>query len=122
TDYADYPEHLSGYAMRDPERITAEARRHGAQIGTFAERLLSGTFPWAHLRQAQKLLRLVQKYGCQRVDSACRRALAFELINVHRVEHIVKLDLARQGSGRDDAPPRQLALLPAPRFLRPAGS
>jgi hypothetical protein len=109
--------------MRDPERVIAEARRRGREIGRFADRLLSGTFPWARLRQAQKLLRLVDKYGRTRVDDACRRALAFDVVNVHRVERIVKLDLERVGPAATDGPTTgQLTLLPAPRFLRPAGS
>jgi transposase len=122
TDYDDYPQHLAAYAMRDPERAIAEARRQGQDIGRFAAQLLAGTFPWARLRQAQKLLRLADKYGRARVDEACRRALAFDVINVHRVERIVKLDLERPAT--TDTPPTggQLVLLPVPRFLRPAGS
>ena len=57
------------------------------------EQLLSGTLPWTKIRQAQKLLRLSKKYGEHRVASACRRALAFELINVRRVESILGQDL-----------------------------
>ena len=57
------------------------------------EQLLSGTLPWTKIRQAQKLLRLSSKYGEHRVASACRRALAFELINVRRVESILLKDL-----------------------------
>ena len=121
TDYDDYPEHLAAYAMRDPDRAIAEARRRGEEIGRFAERLLAGTFPWARLRQAQKLLRLADKYGGARVDDACRRALAFDVVNVHRVERIVKLDAERIAT-TDRTPTGQLVLLPAPRFLRPAGS
>ena len=45
------------------------------------------------MRQAQKLLRLGHKFGFPRVDRACRRALAFDLINVRRVESILLQDL-----------------------------
>jgi hypothetical protein len=47
--------------------------------------LLRGTFPWARLRQAQKLLRLAERYGPDRINAACARALAFELLDVGRV-------------------------------------
>jgi hypothetical protein len=57
--------------------------------------LLSGTFPWARLRQAQKLLRLADRYGAARVNAACARALAFELLDVGRVERIVRAALER---------------------------
>jgi transposase len=124
TDYGDYPDHLAAYAMRDPQRVIAEARRQGPDMGRFTEQLLSGTFPWARLRQAQKLLRLADKYGRARVDDACRRALAFDVLNVHRVERIVKLDLERLGAAdtTTGTATGQLVLLSAPRFLRPAGS
>lgn len=122
TDYDDYPTHLATYAMRDPERALAEARRKGQAIGRFVERLLSGTFPWARLRQAQKLLRLADKYGRARVDDACHRALTFDIVNVHRVERIVKLDLERPGTTDKPTTGGPLVLLPVPRFLRPAGS
>ena len=124
TDYRDYPPELAPYAMRDPEAVVREAQRQGEHVGRFAEKLLAGTFPWAKLRQAQKLLRLANKYGRARVDTACRRALHFELINVKRVAKILESDLARAGEAE---PSRsrggQLVLLPsAARFLRPAES
>ncbi len=58
--------------------------------------LLSGTFPWARLRQAQKLLRLAERYGPDRVNAACARALAFELLDVWRVERIVRTALEHE--------------------------
>jgi hypothetical protein len=115
TDYHDYPPERAPYAMRDPQAIVEEAKRRGDGIGRFAEKLLAGPFPWSKLRQAQKLLRLGQRYGFERVDSACRRALAFELFNVKRVELIVVA-----GLDRADAPLAQGELIPLPaRFLRP---
>jgi transposase len=119
TDYDDYPRELAPYAMRDPERMIAEGRRQGTHVGRFMERLLAGTFPWAHLRQAQRLLRLTNKYGRERLDAACRRALHFDLIHVGRVQTIVEAGLDRQSPQR---PAAQLVLLPSARFLRPAGS
>jgi len=119
TDYDDYPEELSPYARRDPDRLIREAKQHGASVGRFTEQLLGGSFPWAHLRQAQKLLRLGQKYGWKRVDQACRRALAFDLVDVRRVESIIKQALANTPTKPKDG--GQLVLLPA-RFLRRDGS
>jgi transposase len=119
TDYEDYPDELTPYALRDPQRIIRQGQSLGSAIGRFLEELLAGTFPWARLRQAQKLLRLAQRYRPERVDAACRRALAFDLINVRRVERILT-----QGLDPSDVPPEsrgQLVLFPA-RFLRPAGS
>ena len=119
TDYHDYPEELAPYARRDPEALIREGQRQGQHIGGFLEKLLAGDFPWAKLRQAQQLLRLSNKYGRQRVDAACRRALYFELFNTKRVKQIVEHELEREAD--PEAPRGQLVLLPA-RFLRSADS
>jgi transposase len=121
TDFLDYPAELAPYAMRDPEAMVREARRQGEHVGRFAEKLLAGPFPWSKLRQAQKLLRLSNKYGRQRLEVACRRALYFELFNVRRLENLLRADLARENE-RSGEPRGQLVLLPPARFLRPAES
>lgn len=95
TDYTDYPAERTPYAMRAPDACIRQAERVGPAIGQFTTVLLSGTFPWARLRQAQKLLRLAERYGAARVNAACARALAFELIDVRRVEGIVRSALER---------------------------
>jgi hypothetical protein len=118
TDYDDYPKEIGDCARRDPDYIIGQAKEIGANIGRFTEHLLSGDFPWCKLRQAQKLLRLTQKYGAQRVEDACARALAFELINVFRVETMVL-----RGLRQIPPPAGSASVTPLPaRFLRPAGS
>lgn len=62
----------------------------GSFVGLFAERLLTGHFPWAKLRQGHKLVRLADRYSAQRLDAACERALAVDLIDVTRVERMLK--------------------------------
>jgi hypothetical protein len=121
TDYDDYPKELAPYAMRDPQRMIREAHEVGQHVGGFMAQLLGDTFPWAHLRQAQKLLRLVNKYGGGRVDGACRRALSFDLIHVGRVENIIRQSLEREAKPATGPQTKQLHLIPA-RFLRPTGS
>jgi hypothetical protein len=117
TDYADYPAEKAPYAMRDPEALIAVAKRRSEAVGRLVERLLAGTFPWSKLRQAQKLIRLCERYGTERVDAACRRALVFDLINAKRVEQIVLHGLDREC----DPEPVQGELIPLPaRFLRDA--
>ncbi len=122
TDYEDYPLELQPYARRDPERMIRQARKMGTETGRFMEQLLAGPFPWCMLRQAQKLIRLGDKYGPERLEDACQRALAFELLNVKRVERILL-----KGYSRDRAAEAlcssQAELVPLPaRFLRPKES
>ena len=103
TDHDDYPKELTSYTLRDPQRLIRQAKDLGPEIGRFMHELLSGELPWTKIRQAQKLLRLADRYGRQRVDAACRRALAFELLNVKRVESILRQDLEQLDllSGQD---------------------
>jgi transposase len=122
TDYADYPKEKTAYAMRSADYMVRQATQRGEHVGGFMSRLLEGDFPWARLRQAHKLLRLVDKYGRGPVDSACWRALSFDLINVHRLEQIVLRGL--DAVGPDARPPRPVGhLIQSPlRFLREEGS
>ena len=91
-----------------------QAKKLGNNIGRFMSLLLSGVFPWAKLRQAQKLMRLADKYGHARVETACQRALGFDLINVQRVERILKNAIAPSGE-----PPQSGEFVSMPlRFLR----
>ncbi len=121
TDYTDYPPELAPYAMRAPERLSREARGLGEAVGRFMEALLAPPFPWARLRPGQRLLRLANKDGRARVDAACRRAFAFDLLHVGRVEQIIKRDRATTEASPSARPAGRLVVPPPPRFLRPAG-
>jgi hypothetical protein len=117
TDPDDYPAERTIYALRAPDRVVREAAKLGDFVGLFAERLLSGDFPWAKLRQGQKLLRLAQPYTAARLDAACERALAVDLIDVTRLERILKLALEQEPLPAEP-PPARLLELPSARFAR----
>ena len=121
TDDADYPQELTAYTTRSPERAKRQARLLGPAVGVFAERLLAGTYPWSKLRQAQKLLRLGERYTPARLDAACQRALGVELLDVRRVERILVQALeAEQPTAPQTEPGGQVRLFPLPaRFARP---
>jgi len=117
TDYDDYPKERAPYAMRYPDFYRKKAQEIGPSVGAFAERLLAGEFPWSHLRQAQQLLRLAERYGAERTDAACARALGFDLIDVYRLGRILELALEKEATADRTTPfpPMQQKL----RFLRP---
>lgn len=121
TDAADYPQELTPYTTRSPERAKHQARLLGPAVGTFAERLLAGTYPWSKLRQAQKLLRLGERYTPARLDAACQRALEVDLLDVRRVERILVQALEAEPRATPEAQPGgQVLLFPLPaRFARP---
>ena len=117
TIYEDYPKEKSAYAMRDVNYYIRTAQSHGEKQGAFMAELLSGDVPWARLRQAQSLLRLSDKYGSARVEAACDRALRFELLNVKRVEGIIRQALERE-SVQPPRTPATITQLPPARFQR----
>jgi hypothetical protein len=117
TDVADYPAERTTYALRAPDRVVRDAVRLGPFVGLFAERLLTGDFPWAKLRQGQKLIRLAEPYSAARLDAACERALAVDLVDVRRLERILRLALEQEPLP-GDPPPARLPELPSARFAR----
>ena len=121
-DHHDYPDEKTPYTMRNVNDMILKARTRGENIETMMVRLLEGDFPWARLRQGQALIRLCAKYGPQRVDQACRRALAFDIVDVKRVERMLKvIDDLTPATDRTADVPDNVVQIPL-RFQRPAGS
>jgi hypothetical protein len=117
TDQADYPPERSIYTLRSADYAVRRAAELGAFIGLFAERLLSGQFPWAKLRQGQKLIRLADRYTAMRLDAACERALSVDLIDVTRVERMLKQAIEQEPLPLSGPPPRTV-VVPSARFAR----
>lgn len=119
TDPNHYPPHLTAYALRSPERLVRQAATLGPNVHTYAVRLLEGPLPWAKLRQVQKLLRLGERYTAERLEAACARSLAYELVDVRRLERIIML--AIEGDAAVDEPLSAAHVLPS-RFARPGSA
>jgi transposase len=90
TDPADLPEHKTVYAMRDVASLAAAARRHGDNVGVYAERLLDTDLPWTKMRQVYRLLGLVRRYGPGPVDLACQRALDLDVVSVTKIASMLE--------------------------------
>ncbi|HSR95949.1 MAG TPA: hypothetical protein VLM79_02710 [Kofleriaceae bacterium] len=118
TDPKDFPPGKAAWALRDVDAVVRNAREQGGHVGAFVERLLGGPVPWIKLRQGYGLLRLCQRYGQDRVNALCARALAFDVIDVRRIEGMLKD--ARRTEDAAVATGRVIAL-PA-RFARDAAA
>jgi transposase len=118
TDTADYPVGKAPYARRTVDALIQQARDLGQHIGVYAERLLAGPLPWTKMRQVYALLRLPQRYGVERVEVLCARALAFDVVNVPRIERMLK----QAQQAEDKAPSGRVVPLPSSRFAREASS
>jgi hypothetical protein len=117
TDPADLPEGVRAYATRDTAYLRSVAAGHGAAIGTYAARLLESPLPWTKMRAVYRLLGLVRRYGAARVNTACERALALDVVDMTRIARM--LERALEGAGREDgAPTRPRGRVVQMRFAR----
>jgi len=118
TDPHDYPVGKDVIATRDITSLIASAKKSGAHVGIYAERLLAVPLPWTRMRLVYALLRLCKKFGDGRVEAICQSALAFDVVDVKRIERML-LEATKPGapsSGERSA--RTVVPLPAPRFAR----
>lgn len=103
TDAGDLPTERTTYALRDINHLIKIGRGHGESIGTYVEGVLDHPLPWTKMRQAYRLLGLVKKWGPERVERACEKALEAEAINVNLIARMI--ERATEADGPDA--PRQ---------------
>ena len=68
--------------MRDLDHLRRLAAAEGPAIGAYADALLDTPLPWTKMRQVYALLGLVKRWGPDRVEAACARALEAEAVSV----------------------------------------
>lgn len=107
----DLPQDKRAYAMRDVEYLKKQAAEQGEHIGIYAAALLDDELPWTRMRKVYALLGLVKRFGSERVEDACRRTLALEVVDVTKVRRIV------EGALPESRPYRSATIL-RPRFAR----
>lgn len=90
TDPEDLPQERTTYALRDIDHLIAIGRSHGEAIGAYVEAVLDHPLPWTKMRQAYRLLGLVKKWGADKVELACAKALEAEAINVNLVARMIE--------------------------------
>jgi transposase len=118
SDSADFPSEKVIYATRDLDHLKRLATEDGEAIGVYAAQILDHPLPWTKMRQVYRLLGLVKKWGAERVEAACQRALEAEAIDVNLISRM--LERAKEsGSTKEQAgvPARVIA----GRFARDPG-
>jgi hypothetical protein len=78
TDWSDYPPEKVAFLEKTPAWCRQRAIDAGTHVARLVAELLEGPAGHAqhHLRAAQGVLRLAERYGTGRLDAACQRALA----------------------------------------------
>jgi len=84
------PPGVEGYATRTVDRLVAQAASYGPATGIYARRLLDGDAPWMMMRSVYRLIGLAKRYGPQAAEAACSRALDVDVINVSKIESMLK--------------------------------
>lgn len=115
TDPNDYPTHKAALATKSIDGLIERALAQGEHVGVYAERLLGGPLPWTRMRQAYGLLRLCDRYGRDRVDALCARSLEFDVIDVTRIERMLKTAQKLETRGAQTG---RVVSLPPGRFAR----
>jgi hypothetical protein len=113
TDPDDLPSDKVVYAMRDLDRLRRMAADHGEAIGVYATALLDIPLPWTKMRQVYALLGLVKKWGAERVEAACRRALDAEAVNVALIGRMLE-----RGTEHTEIQPALPGTVTSARFAR----
>ena len=102
--------------MRDLEHLKRLAGEAGPAVGAYAAAVLEHPLPWTKMRQVYALLGLVKRWGPDRVEAACRRALDAEAIDVGLIGRM--LDRATEtATGEQPSMPPAAPAKPA-RFAR----
>jgi hypothetical protein len=96
TDAGDLPEGTSDYALRDVASLTRKAAAAGDSVGVYAQRILDVALPWASMRAVYRLLGLTRTYGPAAVDTACARALEFDVVDVKKIAGMLEQALERE--------------------------
>ena len=104
TDPADLPSEKTDYAMRDIESQKTKAHRRGPAVGVFAEAVLDGPLPWTRMRQVYALFRACDRYGDDRVNQACQRAVDAECTSVKVVIGMVERALEADTAAAEPVP------------------
>lgn len=106
TDPAHMPDSHRRHAEWTPSRIVAWAEHTGPNTAALAEEIMQArTHPEQGYRSCLGIIRLADRYGTERVEAACARALAARALSYRSVESILSHGLDSQPLG-ERPPPR----------------
>ncbi len=92
TDTVHYPPYKLAGFLATPVRLREQAREAGPSVFEVVDTMLAEK-PVDRLRAAQGILSLVEKYGAQRVNAACRRTLICGAPSRRAIAEILKRGL-----------------------------
>lgn len=85
------PSSHQAYSDWNPTYFELRASAVGVSAGEYTRRLITQySYPELAYKQAQGILSLVKTYGPERLENACRRALAHERASYRTIKNILK--------------------------------
>ena len=93
-DPADLPPGKAELATRDTASLVEQAKAFGPHVEEYARRLAEGPLPWSRMRHIYRLMGLARRYGAAVTDEACARALEVGVVNVQRIDGMLRKGLA----------------------------
>jgi hypothetical protein len=103
TDYADYPPEKVSFFMKNP----AWCRHRANELGGAVVEVVTGFLADGalhHLRSAQGVIRLADKYGLDRLQAACRRAIEVGDPGYRTIKGILVAGTETEGSTTESVP------------------
>ncbi len=110
TDLADYPPEKVAFLQQSPQWCQREAAKIGAACYQSVTELLASQ-THSRLRQAQRIVALKRRYGPQRLDQACDRAIAAGDPTYRTIKGILAANL------ENDSPLDQPSISDTPAYL-----
>jgi hypothetical protein len=102
--------------MRDIKRLIADAAAHGPAVGELAANVLDHPLPWTTMRRVYKLIGFCRTYGDERVDTACRRLVEAESVDLNVLQRMLERALETERAS-EPVPPSNVIIATA-RFAR----
>ena len=91
------------HQVRD-QPVEAKAHRRGTAVGAFDDTVLDGPLPWTRMRQVYALFRACDRFGDDRVNQACLRALDAECRDVKIVIGMAERALEAETADAEPVP------------------
>lgn len=95
TENTHYPEAQQAYLEGDVIKMKSWSASVGAHTSALIHELLSGTYPLKHLRRAQGILALSQKYSKPLLEFGCENANRFNQKTIRYIERVMKQNQAK---------------------------
>jgi transposase len=90
TENTHYPEAQQAYLEEDVIKMKSWSQAVGAHTSVLIHELLSGAYPLKHLRRAQGILALSQKYSKPLLEYGCENANRFNQKTIRYIERVMK--------------------------------